>query len=330
MVMTLMIKIEQSRVVCLQPRLFGDYALSIAFSISLASALTSFFISFLARLVASSTARSIVASPTTINAASLSSSIWPTSSRSERDIPPRRWPMRAPAPAPTSPLTSTEGGKMRPIAAPTASPAQPPCRVGFSILSTIFTLPFSFLVITAASYVPTKCSRWSSLRASRSALASSTLSYSPAYRNIGLSLTLYYSFPFRLMRLRLSPRTAAVFGSLGAAGLRSFPALVAKSKLPRLPAFFSHLDSVVGSYRHQSVPAAFPHLLTQPCYRSLQGGPGHGSSGRSTPRRRSARRCRSATPARAVPRRARPPAAPRRAPRVRRSRSSATRSLSPA
>src|SRR5829696_8758334 len=144
MVMTLMIKIEQSRVVCLQPRLYGDYAESIAFSISLASALTSFFISFLARLVASSTARPIVASPTTINAASLSSSISPTSLRSELDIPPRRWPISAPAPAPISPLTRIEGGKIRPSAAPTAKPAQPPCCVGFSILSTISTLPSSF------------------------------------------------------------------------------------------------------------------------------------------------------------------------------------------
>src|ERR671912_2661546 len=35
------------------------------------------------------------------------------------------------------------------------------------------------------------CSRCNSFRASRSALASSTFSYSPAYRNIGLSLTAY-------------------------------------------------------------------------------------------------------------------------------------------
>src|SRR5215217_7106566 len=50
----------------------------------------------------------------------------------------------------TSP-TRIKGGKIRPIAAPTARPAQPPCWVGFSVLSTIFTLPFSFLVRTAAS-----------------------------------------------------------------------------------------------------------------------------------------------------------------------------------
>src|SRR5215210_1595743 len=129
----------------------ADYAESIALSISLASALTSFFISFLARLIASSTARSIVASPTTINAASLSSSMSPTSLRSELDIPPRRWPMSAPAPAPTNPLTRIDGGKITPIAAPTAKPAQPPCWVGFSVLSTILTLPSSFLVRTAAS-----------------------------------------------------------------------------------------------------------------------------------------------------------------------------------
>src|SRR5215203_4021417 len=92
--MTLMIKIEQSRVVCLQPRLFGDYASSIAFSISFASALTSFFICFLARWVASSTARSIVASPTTIKGASLSSSIPPISLRSARDMPPCRFTIR--------------------------------------------------------------------------------------------------------------------------------------------------------------------------------------------------------------------------------------------
>jgi hypothetical protein len=120
-------------------------------SISLASALTSFFIALLARWVASSTARSIVASPTTIKAASLSSSVSPISLRSERDMPPWRWPMSAPAPAPTSPLTRTEGGKIKPIAAPTARPAHPPCSVGFSILSTISTLPSSFLVRTAAS-----------------------------------------------------------------------------------------------------------------------------------------------------------------------------------
>src|SRR5918995_1451807 len=35
------------------------------------------------------------------------------------------------------------------------------------------------------------CSRCNSFRVSRSALASSTLSYSPAYRNIGLSLTAF-------------------------------------------------------------------------------------------------------------------------------------------
>src|SRR5918993_2025608 len=35
------------------------------------------------------------------------------------------------------------------------------------------------------------CSRCSSFSTSRSALASSTFSYSPAYRNIGLSLTAY-------------------------------------------------------------------------------------------------------------------------------------------
>src|SRR5215216_6358029 len=53
--------------------------------------------------------------------------------------------------APTSPLTKMEGGKITPIAAPTARPAQPPCWVGFSVLSTIFTLPSSSLVMTAAS-----------------------------------------------------------------------------------------------------------------------------------------------------------------------------------
>src|SRR5215213_3834580 len=79
------------------------YAESIALSISLASALTSFFICFFARLVASSTPRSMVSSPITIKAASLSSSISPTSLRSELDIPPRRWPMSAPAPAPRQP-----------------------------------------------------------------------------------------------------------------------------------------------------------------------------------------------------------------------------------
>src|SRR5215203_2425609 len=79
--------------------------------------------SCLARLVASSTARSIVASPTTIRAASLLSSISPTSLMSERDMPPSRWPIRAPAPAPSRPPTRMEGGKIRPIAAPTASPA---------------------------------------------------------------------------------------------------------------------------------------------------------------------------------------------------------------
>src|SRR5215216_7731931 len=137
----------------LHPRQLGleVYMASIVRSISLASALTSFFISFLACLIVSSRPRSIVSSPITIKAASLSSSISPISLRSERDIPPLRWPMSAPAPAPTSPLTSTEGGKMRPIAAPTANPAHPPCWVGFSILSTISTLPSSFLVRTAAS-----------------------------------------------------------------------------------------------------------------------------------------------------------------------------------
>ena len=59
------------------------YMASMALSISLASALTSFFISFLACSIASSKPRSIVASPTTIRAASLSSSISPTSLRSE-------------------------------------------------------------------------------------------------------------------------------------------------------------------------------------------------------------------------------------------------------
>jgi hypothetical protein len=49
------------------------YMASIARSISLASALTSYFIHFFARLVPSSTPRSIVSSPTTIRAASLSS-----------------------------------------------------------------------------------------------------------------------------------------------------------------------------------------------------------------------------------------------------------------
>jgi len=53
------------------PSLSKGYAASIAFSISLASALTSFFRIFFLRLVSSSTARSIVASPTTIRAASL-------------------------------------------------------------------------------------------------------------------------------------------------------------------------------------------------------------------------------------------------------------------
>ena len=52
------------------------------------NAVAEFFISFFARLVASSTPRSMVASPTTIKAASLSSSISPTSLRSELDIPP--------------------------------------------------------------------------------------------------------------------------------------------------------------------------------------------------------------------------------------------------
>src|SRR5215211_273963 len=86
-------------------------------------------------------------------------------------------------------------------------PAQPPCWVGFSILSTILTLPSSFLVTTAASYVPTTCSRCISFNASRSALASSTLSYSPAYRNTGLSL-IERSFPFSVGSSRPNSRSS--------------------------------------------------------------------------------------------------------------------------
>src|SRR5215211_8697132 len=92
-------------------------------------------------------------------------------------------------------------------------PAQPPCWVGFSILSTILTLPSSFLVTTAASKVPTTCSRCISFNASRSALASSTLSYSPAYRNIGLSL-IERSFP--LLHRSISPHLAILRSCLSA------------------------------------------------------------------------------------------------------------------
>src|SRR5215212_10896905 len=54
-------------------------------------------------------------------------------------------------PGPMRPPRRMPGGKTRPSAAPTAAPYQPPCWVGFSILSTISTLPSSFLVTTAAS-----------------------------------------------------------------------------------------------------------------------------------------------------------------------------------
>ena len=53
--------------------------------------------------------------------------------------------MSAPPPAPTSPLTRMEGGKIRPMAAPTANPAQPPCWVGFSIF--IYDLYLALLVL---------------------------------------------------------------------------------------------------------------------------------------------------------------------------------------
>src|SRR5215203_4736890 len=57
------------------------------------------------------------------------------------------------------------------------------------------------------------CSRCNSFRTSRSALASSTLSYSPAYRNIGLSLT-ERSFP--LLRRSISPHLAILRSCLRA------------------------------------------------------------------------------------------------------------------
>src|SRR5918997_3404092 len=56
-------------------------------------------------------------------------------------------------------------------------------------------------------------SRCISFNASRSALASSTLSYSPAYRNIGLSL-IERSFPFLLRSI--SPHLAILRSCLGA------------------------------------------------------------------------------------------------------------------
>src|ERR671938_831662 len=57
------------------------------------------------------------------------------------------------------------------------------------------------------------CSRCISFNVSRSALASSTLSYSPAYRNIGLSL-IEHSFP--LLRRSISPHLAILRSCLRA------------------------------------------------------------------------------------------------------------------
>src|SRR5918994_6397865 len=57
------------------------------------------------------------------------------------------------------------------------------------------------------------CSRCISFNTSRSALAASTLSYSPAYRNIGLSL-IERSFP--LLLRSISPHLAILRSCLGA------------------------------------------------------------------------------------------------------------------
>src|SRR5215213_10787801 len=57
------------------------------------------------------------------------------------------------------------------------------------------------------------CSRCNSFRASRSALASSTFSYSPAYRNTGLSLI---ERSFSLLRRSISPHLAILRSCLRA------------------------------------------------------------------------------------------------------------------
>src|SRR5215210_7121915 len=62
-------------------------------------------------------------------------------------------------------------------------------------------------------------------------------------------------FPVHVNRA-FSSRTVAAFGSLGAVGHESLPALVAKGEVPRLLAFLSHLDLAIDRDRRQPVPAA--------------------------------------------------------------------------
>ena len=100
-----------------------------------------------------------------MSAASPSSMNSPSSSTSLRDMPLQKWPMAPPISPPAAAPMRMPGGKSRPSTAPTATPPQAPCWVGFSCFLT-WTLPFSPLVTMAASYVPITFSLWSSLIAS--------------------------------------------------------------------------------------------------------------------------------------------------------------------
>jgi hypothetical protein len=79
----------------------------------------------------------------------------PNSLTSERDMPFHRWPLTPPRAPPTAADARIEGGNSSPTSAPAAIPPHVPCRVAVSSLLTC-TLPSSSLVITAASYEPTR------------------------------------------------------------------------------------------------------------------------------------------------------------------------------